>query len=531
MKKNLLITICFISLISFKESSGQQCEWLEGFNTVHSSVVEVDKTGNNFTLIPYKNSINEITSFYSHTEDSLHFILIKRDKNNIFLWSKIIYCTGLAWFNICFNENNEAVLNGNFSGSLITPDFTLSSAGGMDICIIKIDGSGTFSIIKQLGGAGDEYGECAFDSRGFMIVTGGYKYSGTFDTLVYPGALSRYFFLLQFNTFGNLQWSQRAIPQDTSIYGHCVGSKIKTDSLNNIYVEISGIGNLESNGLLVGEYYGAHLHKFTSSGAYIRGYGIGSAGPYSWQVGCNIDNNGNIYYAGGGNGNHNSVCSGITKKDSLNNIIWTHVYGAGGYATPDYFIRTIYMDRRNNLYFMGSSDTIAGIPEFVSKADAQTGNTVWSYHDNIRGNYLITDSENSIYVSGNFVGTKTVGTYSITSLDNLYGSPYIAKLSALIPTTQSQIPNPNSEISLTPNPSSGIFTIHSNTQHLTSNLRICVYDLLGNCVFEKTGIKNEEEKIDLSAQAKGIYFVKTYFDKLSMTETGEGMFNQKIVVE
>lgn len=62
-----------------------------------------------------------------------------------------------------------------------------------------------------------------------------------------------------------------------------------------------------------------------------------------------------------------------------------------------------------------------------------------------------------------------------------------------------------------PNPSSGIFTI--NLKNKTAETKICVYDVLGNCVLDKISVKNSNQEIDLSNQAKGIYFMEIISDR------------------
>lgn len=60
--------------------------------------------------------------------------------------------------------------------------------------------------------------------------------------------------------------------------------------------------------------------------------------------------------------------------------------------------------------------------------------------------------------------------------------------------------------SIYPNPSSGIFTV--NLKSKPSNTKICVYDILGNCILGKVSIKNSTPEINLSNNAKGIYFIE-----------------------
>lgn len=64
-----------------------------------------------------------------------------------------------------------------------------------------------------------------------------------------------------------------------------------------------------------------------------------------------------------------------------------------------------------------------------------------------------------------------------------------------------------------PNPTSGIFIL--NLKNKTAETKICVYDVLGKCVFDKVS-KNDKEKIDLSGQPKGIYTLEIESDGKSV---------------
>ncbi|MCE9538037.1 MAG: T9SS type A sorting domain-containing protein [Bacteroidetes bacterium] len=60
-----------------------------------------------------------------------------------------------------------------------------------------------------------------------------------------------------------------------------------------------------------------------------------------------------------------------------------------------------------------------------------------------------------------------------------------------------------------PNPFSGVITV--NLKNKTAETKICVYDVLGKCVFDKVS-KNDKEKIDLSGKPKGIYILEVESD-------------------
>ena len=66
------------------------------------------------------------------------------------------------------------------------------------------------------------------------------------------------------------------------------------------------------------------------------------------------------------------------------------------------------------------------------------------------------------------------------------------------------------EIIIYPNPTTGICTISLNKKIIDS--KICVYDLLGNCLLNKVCSNDANQNIDLSSQSKGIYFMEILAD-------------------
>lgn len=68
-----------------------------------------------------------------------------------------------------------------------------------------------------------------------------------------------------------------------------------------------------------------------------------------------------------------------------------------------------------------------------------------------------------------------------------------------------------SDLEVYPNPSSGIFTIHLKKR--TVETKICVYDALGKCLFEKVFTKNDKGKIDLTFLPKGLYSLEIEADR------------------
>ena len=78
----------------------------------------------------------------------------------------------------------------------------------------------------------------------------------------------------------------------------------------------------------------------------------------------------------------------------------------------------------------------------------------------------------------------------------------------------------NNNISIYPNPSSGIFNIKMKS---ISDFQYNVYDITGKEMTTRTEVMNNAFKLDLSTYSKGIYFFKLY--------SSEGAITQKLIVQ
>jgi hypothetical protein len=78
-------------------------------------------------------------------------------------------------------------------------------------------------------------------------------------------------------------------------------------------------------------------------------------------------------------------------------------------------------------------------------------------------------------------------------------------------------------ISVSPNPNNGSFTIQMDNGQLSiNNYQLSIYTLLGEKVYEKLSIINSPLSINLSEAKNGIYFLQL--------KTSEGIATKKIVI-
>ena len=114
---------------------------------------------------------------------------------------------------------------------------------------------------------------------------------------------------------------------------------------------------------------------------------------------------------------------------------------------------------------------------------------------------------------------------SVAHLNNTTDFPRVDQITIRvyysISTSTASVTSFENEFYISPNPSSGLFTI--NMENVTGKMaEVEIYNVLGEKVY-KSDVKSQKEEINLSNQPKGIYFVKIIAD--------EKVYEQKIVIE
>jgi hypothetical protein len=271
--------------------------------------------------------------------------------------------------------------------------FNLTSDGGQDIFVCKLNSDGNFVWAKDLGGNGQDNGNSiAVDSAGNVLTTGFFTGTADFD----PGP---------------------------------------------------GTFNLTSSGS-----FDTFVSKLDSSGNFVwardlGGNGQPGSGLGSFGDGIALDKAGNVYTTGfftltadfdPGPGTFNLTSAGdqdifVSKLDSGGNFVWAK--GFGGTGRDDGL--GITLDGAGNVYTTGSFQntadfdpgpgtfdlTSAGSDDvFVSKLD-NSGNFVWAKDlggsDADSGSGIATFGPGNVYTTGEFQGTADFdpgpGTFNLTS--------------------------------------------------------------------------------------------------------------------
>ena len=364
--------------------------------------------------------------------------------------------SGDVGYSIEVDSSGNVYTTGYFNG---TVDFdpgagtsNLTSAGGADAFVSKLDSSGNFVWAKGFGGTSGDYGNSiAVDSSGNVYTTGYFPGTVDFD----PGAGTSNLtsaggadaFVSKLDSSGNFVWAK-------SFGGalNDVGYSIAVDSSGNVYTTgyLQGTGDFDpgagtSNLTSAGDA-DAFVSKLDSSGNFVwaKSFG-GTSGDYPNSIA--VDSSGNVYTTGSiagtvdfdpGAGTFNLTSAGgadafVSKLDSSGNFVWAKRFGgtlsdygqsievdsSGNVYTTGYFNGTVDFDPgagTSNLTSAGTNDV------FVSKLDS-SGNFVWAKgFGGTSGDVstsIAVDSSGNVYTTGYFNGTVDfdpgAGTSNLTS--------------------------------------------------------------------------------------------------------------------
>jgi len=260
--------------------------------------------------------------------------------------------------------------------------FNLTSAGGTDIFITKLNPIGDLVWAKRIGGSqNDELRALDLDDSGHLYCTG--NYSGTVDFNpgigVYNlGSQLADIFILKLTNNGDFIWAKKMGGSQTEI-GNC----IKIDQSSNVYTigQFKGAVDFDPGSgvmtLSAGSNFDAFVQKLDSSGNFLWVRQFGNSQD-DYGRGLDLDSLNNVYITGefmgtvdfelGSNiwefstsGNLNDRDIYICKLDSNGVLKWPkHI---GGTGASEYGM-AICLDNRENIYTTGT---------YMNTVDMNTG--------------------------------------------------------------------------------------------------------------------------------------------------------------
>jgi hypothetical protein len=471
-------------LLAFNTVHGQNFVWAKqigGNDFEESRSIAVDVSGNVYTTGSFNGTADfdpgsGVSNFISAGGQDIY--IHKLNVNGNFVWAKRIGGTGLdEGLAVALDASGNAYVTGYFGG---TVDFNpgpgvnnLTSAGELDIFILKLDANGNFVWAKRMGGSGSDIGwSIGIDPFGNVYTTGWFFNTVDFDpgTGVNNHTSAGYgdIFIQKLNGSGSFLWARTTGGTEIDY-----GKSVRFDSFGNVYMTGEfqetvdfdpgpGVSNLTTSVGVTDVY----IRKMDENGNFLwvkQLIGAGYDGAYS----VGVDSFGNVYTTGyfqdvtdfdPGPGVFNLTSSGvgdifIQKMDSNGNFLWAKGMGSigmdvglslaldvsGNCYTTGYFVDVVDFDPGPAVYNLTSDSGDRDI--FVQKLDTN-GNLLWVKQ---MGGAL-TDFSQSIavdafentYITGYFFGTTDfdpgVGVHNLITVDS---DNFIQKMSSCSPVTGS----------------------------------------------------------------------------------------------
>lgn len=401
MKKSLLLVMCLMSLITLKAQTFTWARGMGGPSLDNGLSVAVDGAGNVYT-----------TGYFQGTGDF---------------------------------DPGTGVVN-------------LTSAGGTDIFISKLNSAGNLVWVKRIGGVGSDVARAIkVDAAGNVYTIGYFGSSTDFDPGVGSYNLtnlgSNDVFISKLDASGNFVWAKQF-----GSTGNDMGYGMAIDAGGNVYTTGAfentvdfdpgtNVFNMSSSG-----NQDIFVSKLDANGAFVWAKSMGSSlGDFGLCI--TLDGSGNVYTSGNfqGTGEFDpgaatytlSAVNGrdifVSKLSGTGNFIYAKQIGGGG----DQTVNSIVVDPYSNLYMTGSFQSLTdfdpGAGTYTLSSNGGTADDAFVSKLNSNGNFLwarqiggsgfdygrgITVDVSSVYIIGEFNGTvdfdPNAGTSNITALSSSY---------------------------------------------------------------------------------------------------------------
>ncbi len=434
--------------------------------------LSVDASGNVYTTGTFKGTTDfdpgpgvvNLTSANSGV--SYDIFVSKLDASGNFLWAKQMGAAGWdAGSDIAVDASGSVYTTGYFYYTVdFDPGagaFNLTSAGGFDIFVLKLDSDGNFVWAKAMGGTGWEKGQgIVVDTAGHVYTTGWFRGTTDFD----PGAGA--FNLTSESLYSSADvFVQKLSPSPPGVVfesaeriggtGNDQGHDAAVDTSGNVYTTgffegttdfDPGAGTFNLTSMGGNDIF---VQKLDASDNFVWAKAMGGTSNDGGHDTA-VDPSGNVYTTGAfqgtvdfdpGAGTFNLTSAGsndifVSKLDASGNFAWAKAMGGTGSTGSDVGL-AIAVDAPGNVYttgyFNGTADfdpgagvsnlTSAGNRDiFISKLDA-SGNFMWAKAmggtSSDVGYDFAVDTSGNVYITGSFQGTVDfdpgAGTATLTS--------------------------------------------------------------------------------------------------------------------
>lgn len=477
--------------------------------------------------------------------------IVKLNQNGEFIWAKNISTNQTldpsmadVGYTISLDKNNNVYITGSFR---FTTDFdpsvgtfNLTSNGGLDVFILKLNSDGNFIWAKQIGGSLNDKGfSISVNPQNDLIAAGSFQDTVDFN----PGIGIHNFisggnndaFIIKLDDLGNYIWAKQF---GNSVLGSAQINSVVADSIGNVFSTGSFFGAVDfdpgSGTFNLGSLVNVFISKLDSSGDFLWAVGIGG-GSYDDGKSIKTDHSGNIYATGYFTGmvdfdpsststftlNSSNPDVFIIKLDPLGNFYWAKNMGLNSDAKG----YDLALDMQDNVYitgqFTGISNFDPSVSNFTLSSKGSTdifisklnfdGNFVWAKSigssTDDAGRSIAIDGLNNIYTTGWYRNLADFdpdeGVFNMP-VAGFYDT-FIHKMSQ--PTVGIKENSFINNIVIYPNPTAETINIEIDNIVPKSTLYFEISNILGQIIITKP-IFNQYSSFNIEQLKSGLYIVR-----------------------
>jgi len=508
MKNGLLIFVFLFGLINIAVT--QTVEWVvtAGGSTYGDIVydIAVDANGNTYITGVFEETaiFGDITLTALSDDDSDIFIA-KLDAQGNFLWAKR---AGAMYYDdrgqaIEVDADGNCYVTGYFWDTADFGDITLTSVGGEDTFVAKLNTDGDFIWAVNAGGQDSYYHYAkpqgiAIDGAGNTYITGFFNQEISFGDITLTTTSNQFdAFIAKLDAEGNFVWVKQSAGNQVEN-----GRAIATDGLGNVYVsgyyrETCTFGNLtvEANG-----EWDIYIVKLDTNGnfAWLK---TGGGNTTESIGGLDVDSQGNAYIVGHFEdainfGSLNMTASGnsdvfIAKLNSSGDYLWCKQTQ----STDDEYCYAVAVNNNGEAYLAGrfigtttfGSFTLepaeVGAGSFFTKMDSD-GNFLWVKKATADSfgpeNGIAIDNQGNSYYSGTITGSYLF--YDIEPVESTGNGKEIFVMKMTSEPVSVDNYDEVNQVSIYPNPANHLLNIQT-TETIKA---ITIYNALGALVQTET---------------------------------------------
>jgi len=430
MTKLKSLLLCLVMLSILITLGAQSSEWAVragGSELDDAQSIATDAAGISYIIGGFRGTATfGSTSLISN--GGMDIYVAKLDANGNWLWAQRAGGTGEdIGYGIAIDNTGSICITGSFMGTAIFGLFPLTSVGGSDVFVAKFTTDGNWLWANRGGGTSSEStNDITTDDSGNCYITGGFSNSATFGTTNLTSLGGTDVFIAKLDTNGTWLWALRAggissasgsgIVCYENSYLFVTGRFYGTGDFGPLILTSAGNTDIFVCKLTTGGTWQA----VTRAGGSNNDYGIGIA----------LDDDGGIVITGTFIGVADFTVTSLTSINNFQDVFvarmdvncyWLWAVRAGGSSGDQG--NYIAADSNGFLYITGyfqgiahfgaTSLTSAGVYDiYIAKLDL-SGNWLWARRCGGTGSEvgfgIATDSSGSCFATGYFMDTAYFG--------------------------------------------------------------------------------------------------------------------------